>query len=315
MIRSERQWDMPTLFHYHLIEPIRSRYDDGPDFKPALEVHGQAGARTCRVAVFTDARGVPSHVRLIIPSVPDEQIPEELLPLIQTLKEHALTVLRLCYKKTISFFPAALWTFAQPGTPHVLGVELQVTADPPLDQAVAETLFKGGFQWRIELRLLADGQDPRTPLQYRYLSYYRLLEMEFNQPRKGWNSKALNEFLAPYADRICAGSNRKSARAVITDVRDRCAHLTVGRRSAGITHLDQKQAAEVERLLPILDEIGFALVNQRANGRFSFGRVAEEALPVPNDSQATVNPGDARGSEDLSKAPARPRTDPEKAHT
>jgi hypothetical protein len=261
---------MRTCLYYLLVEPVREGFRDTHDAEPALSVPVEGGSRKCQLAVFVDETSRPALVRISIPDLAEDAIPEEIVEHLQTWKEHLLTVLRLTYHPTASFFPRPLWYFVDADKPYAMGIDLELVGAFPFDHERAKRLFIAGFDARLELHLLADVRDPRLPLQYRFLSFYKLIELEFKSGQH-WLKKDLETFLAPFAAQLCGSTSQKPA-ALLHRIRDRCAHIHAG-RGTGVTHLDQVQAARVEGLLPTIEVIAGSLVNRRGKGKLTVVRV------------------------------------------
>jgi len=103
-------------------------------------------------------------------------------------------------------------------------------------------------------KLLADAQTPRLPLQYRYLSLYKILELEF---RVVGHWIGLRELLAPYeADYKALNLSDRKLPNLIHEMRDKCAHIKLGGNdSLGIIGLDGSDATIVNALVRLLYRI------------------------------------------------------------
>src|SRR5215469_16193382 len=97
------------------------------------------------------------------------------------------------------------------------------------------------------IKLLADAQMPLLPLQYRYLSLYKILELEF---RLAGRWIGLQKLLEPYYDDY-KGLNisMRSLPNLIHEMRDKCAHIKLGGNdSLGIIGLEGADAKIVTAL-------------------------------------------------------------------
>ena len=142
---------------------------------------------------------------------------------------------------------------------------------------------------REDIRLLIDAGNRYIPLQYRYLSLYKLIEIEFKH-RGDWRKAELDRFLDPFASGFCKIGISKKPRAYLAELRGRCAHIKTGGKNErlGVTHLNHQEAAKVERILPILGEIAVAILNARGKGKVKIER--KEWLAWRQDTYPTGQP-------------------------
>ena len=96
---------MLTCFYYWLIQPLREEFHDSADSGPAFEVPITVEHGTLTLGMFVDAGGVPEYARLTIPNLSEEVIPDKLLPVLQAVKEHLVSTLRLTYHPETALFP------------------------------------------------------------------------------------------------------------------------------------------------------------------------------------------------------------------
>jgi hypothetical protein len=115
-------------------------------------------------------------------------------------------------------------------------------------------VFAGSTKIRHLMKLLSDTQLLSLPLQYRYLSLYKIFELELKFGGK-WNG--LDTLLAPYQEQY--GALKVSDRAlknIIHELRDKCAHIKTGNNDdLGIVGLDHADTKIVSALMPLLIQI------------------------------------------------------------
>lgn len=261
---------MRECLYYWLVEPVRRVFRDEPSTTPALTVPIDTNTGQVDFALFVDEYQLPAYARLRFPCEED-RIPEDRLPLIQAVREHLLSVLRVTFHSDVDLFPAAIWTFIEKGAAYSVGLQISVPESPPSFQPEeCRRLFTASFAQREEVRLFLDGGDKRIPLQYRYLSLYKLLELLL-RPDSQWQAPELEAAFTPHAERVReAGFNRKPLK-VLHELRDGCAHIRQG-RVFGVTHLNHAQAARVEHFLPILIDVCVQLLKERYSTYFTVGR-------------------------------------------
>jgi len=248
--------------YYWLVEPMQESFLDESTSSPSVDIPIETSTGLVHFALFLDATGRPAYGRVRFHCGDEDQIPKQRLPLLQSLKEHFLSVLRLEYSEDAYLFPHPFWAFIRLGDHHSIGLGIQrFEPAPALDSVAFRNLFSASFKHREEIRLLIDGADKRIPLQYRYLSLYRLLELYLRTGRQ-WDQSELESSLQPHADRLRqAGFSRMPVKA-LHEMRDSCAHIRTG-QEFGVTHLNLDQAARVEKFLPILIDVCVSLLNSR----------------------------------------------------
>lgn len=272
---------MRECLYYWLVEPTQQTFHDESTSSPAVDIPIETPNGPVQFAVFLDGVGRPAYGRLRFSCGDEDRIPLDRLPLVQAVKEHFLSVLRLEYSEDATLFPHPFYAFIRLGNQHSIGLDIQrFEPTPVLDTTAFRNLFAASFMHREEVRLLVDGADKRIPLQYRYLSLYRLLEL-YLRPDGKWDQAKLESVLQPYADRLRqAGFSRTPVNA-LHELRDSCAHIRTG-QEFGVTHLNLDQAARVEKFLPILLEVCVLLLNSRFGPSLKIGigrkPKAEQAL-------------------------------------
>lgn len=262
---------MRECLYYWLVEPIRQSFCDKATFKAAVDIPIETTTGKVHFAIFLEENGLPAYGRLQFACGDDDRIPEARLPLLQSVKEHFLSVLRLEFSEDAYLFPRPIWTFIESGSEYSVGLKMQVVESAAVfDPLVFQKTFEASFEHREEVRLLLDGADKRIPLQYRYLSLYRLLELIL-RPDGQWKKDDLESALRPYGDRLKEEGFSRSPVNTLHELRDSCAHIRTG-QAFGVTHLNQQQATRVEKFLPILLDVCVSLVNSRFGPSLTFGR-------------------------------------------
>lgn len=265
---------MKYCLYYWLFEPLRGRLSDSPDRTPAFSVVTNYRGAEYDFALFCDGATVPEFARVRIPKLDSEAIPENILPLLQILKEHLLSILRLTYREDIQLFPMTAHSFFNEGAPYELKLDIAMHNPLTMDGALVKNLFCASMSHREEIRLFADGVDARLPVQYRILSFYRLLETEFKVAGR-WQKKRFDEMLNRYLRQFQDRGFKGKPASVLHDLRDKCAHIKTGTKTElfGVTHLNHKEAERATKVLPVLREICRDIVNGKGAGTFAIGDI------------------------------------------
>src|SRR4030042_5404918 len=114
---------MNTYYYYLIVEPLINEYKDDGNAKPVSFAIIETESKQYKVSFFTTHNRL-SMVRIDIPNVLDETILETDLKMVQIIKEHVLSVLRLTYDHKVSLFPHTLRNFIKEGQEPDLHVKM-----------------------------------------------------------------------------------------------------------------------------------------------------------------------------------------------
>jgi hypothetical protein len=264
---------MFDCFYYWLIAPTRGGVIDVEGRIPAFDMNIKSlDEREIKLSLFCDDRNTPHFFRVTIPNLESEELPASILPTIQILKEHSLTILRLTYRHDTSLaIVPEIWSFLPKGRPLAFGLEIQEYGEVQYDPTVTQHLFFQSMDTREHLRLYADGLDGRIPIQYRFLSLYKLFELIYRD--KGiWRKEEFEGVVSKYSDNFIAVGIFDNFLSKIHAYRDKCAHIRTGGKNTnqvmGVTHLRLKDAKLVEQMLPILVAIAASAINSITMGKY-----------------------------------------------
>ena len=276
--------------YYWIIAPLRGGIVDTPERGPAFTVQVQPpDQKVYDLSLYCDKQGNPEFARCRLSNLENESLPETVLPLLQSLKEHLLSVLRLTYRPDVMFAePGTVWTFINDGDPANFSLLIDEFGSRSYDPEPTRNLFIQSFEVRELVRLYVDGVDARLPLQYQFLSLYKLLELRYRK-NGHWNKKRLAELLGPYSKNFKGRGFRGEPAATLHGLRDKCAHIRTGskgkREVLGVTHLNLPEVARLERILPVLRAACAVSINERVAGKFVLRTdvVSQGFQPVKGD--------------------------------
>src|SRR6266404_7059877 len=183
--------------YYWMLNPLPKRITDNESRTPSLEHRIKYKGKEYKIAILSDDHGRPECIRLVIPDLPEKEIPEDLLPFMQLVREHMVTVLRLSYDPRVSLFDIHFWTFQGDGSSPRADVEMESHYKPVFDPAAVRACFAASINHREELRLLSNGANYDIPVQYRFLSLYKLIEKKFRHNGK-WKQDELRKFVSKF---------------------------------------------------------------------------------------------------------------------
>jgi len=261
---------MPNGYWYFLVEPILNEYTDKGDKEPLASIDLYFLDDLYQISLF-GTKQVLHFIRIKVPDVsPDmpHEKSEVVERRIQIAKEHTVSLLRFIYDKKIAIYNASFWIFIDEDMPPNWGMNFELTLNNRWE--FPKELFIAGFgntiDCRTELKLLSDSLDERIPLQYRYLSLFKIFEIMFfdgTKPRKEFES-LLSKYEAQFQTQF---QKKMSLKGYIIDLRARCAHIRSNKNVTGVTMLNNKDAGEVEAFLPFVFQIARELVNDHPNNK------------------------------------------------
>jgi hypothetical protein len=97
-----------------------------------------------------------------------------------------------------------------------------------LDSGFATSFMHSDKEFRDIIRLYADSVHPYLPVQYRFLSAFKILEHDFKASRRKWKPEfdtLLSHFRAEYE---ALKLSKIEMKALIISLRDKCAHIKLG---------------------------------------------------------------------------------------
>jgi len=127
--------------YYWVLDPIPERITDNESRVPSLENRVNYNGKKYKIAILSDDHGRPELIRLVIPKLTETEIPEDLLPFIQSVREHMVTALRLGYNPSVSLFDFHCRTFQPDGGSPRVDVEMKWYYNPIFDPNTVRDLF------------------------------------------------------------------------------------------------------------------------------------------------------------------------------
>lgn len=262
-----------ALDHYAPLAPLREEYhDDGSEV--ILSIPCQINAsRISEICLLGDNQTIYA-IRVTIPSLPDNTVSKEEEQKITVLCEHMLGVLRLTYDLEADFIRYGNTYIQMRGfreDRQKPNFQMEIRHEVFSDYKINLDNVRAGFcqtaKLRALVRLCADALHGTLPLQYRYLTLYKLFEKDFRK-NKQWRKSEFGKLIGTFEQEFRAlNISEMKLFNFIIYLRDRCAHIAVGAEdSPGILGLESGDAELVEAFMPLFWKIARQHINQTYSG-------------------------------------------------
>jgi hypothetical protein len=139
--------------------------------------------RTLEAAILGSPNTIKAF-RLTIPHIQNDTIDPEDYKRFFNLRKLMLDCIRAVYDPSAEFFRQGdgimtTWNFLEPGEGPSLALKITEPLNPDYRVVVEgiRRLFAVPQNLRAIIHLIADGGDFRLPIQFRFLSFYKIIEM------------------------------------------------------------------------------------------------------------------------------------------
>jgi hypothetical protein len=275
-----------NLLWYWMLDPPRGGIIDRGEAAAFTQHLRGPEEQELEASLFLDEHGEPHFVKVRALGARDIYDTDRFVDLVAVAQAHMLSVLKLAWHPNASYVPMS---FFQQEAEDGSGAGLQVTWPSAygFNSAQAHALYEHTFGHRESLRLLADGLDERVPIQYRFLSLYKFLEIRYRGDSDHWDFGALRKACDAQLREYDGLKLPRSFQAELKHLRDRCAHIRTGsgkKRRLGVTALNPEALKEVTRMMPLLTEICRIVFNSELDGKVVFNDLrswGERAMSEP----------------------------------
>jgi hypothetical protein len=254
-----------TWFNYTPLSTAGTQIkDDGSRVFCSISIERGSDKSALELAFIGDQTKL-ELIRIKTPET-DGDLDEEERRIIGNITDHAIAMLQLVFDPGLGplYLAGRHLKFGQFGADDG-SPQFQVRAEEfrdavKYDADLIRNAIVATAPIRVQMSLFAEATRPTTPLPFKYLCYYKILELELLVRRK-W--VGLAEHLAQYEDdyrKLDIG--QASLSNLLHSYRDRCAHIkTGGRDELGLIGMGSKDAERVSKFLPLLHRIVVDLLN------------------------------------------------------
>jgi hypothetical protein len=274
---------MKTARIYSLIVPVPERFDDRGDAPlTAISVQRPTG-KNWEVAILGTPTTIQA-VRITIPEIENETIkPEDFLSSIR-LRSFVLDCIRINYDRNAAYLQHgeviwAMWNLLEPDASPNFSIVVKEPLNPDYRVNVIGLahLMAAPPVIRPLLHLLADGGDTRLPVQFRFLSLYKIIEIRYPVST---NAK-FNKFAAPFVPDFQAifpqVKDVKTLIGRLSILRNKCAHIKLTSGDLGFSHI-QSAADDLYKVQEIIGRMAIrAIAANHPDSPIRFAETSEQA--------------------------------------
>lgn len=245
----------PKTFRFYMpLVPLREHYsDDGSAVLLQSPVRASDG-RIFEAAVIGSSSD-PLMIRISIFGLEEIPPPED-IPKIDAIAEVMLSFLRIYYNNGVSLAEGYL-RFAnlidETSPPTFKISTINSKTGITLDHNLLHAALNAPDEFKHILKLVSDSMYQYLPLQYRYLSLFKVLEYAFKTTRRQWSPKLETLFSYFQQEYVELGVSKKSMKGLFIDLRDKCAHIMLGETDyLGIVGISSQDTEVVRKFMPLL---------------------------------------------------------------
>ena len=252
---------MKTCYIYSFLNPPDEDIVDNKDSPPlgVVPVHLKDG-RVPEAALLGTHNTVKGF-RLSIPNVEEERIDPEDYRRFFDLRKLMLDCIRAVYDPSAEFFRQgdgifAMWNFvdSEEGPSFSLKLTQPLNPDYRVNVDGIRQLFAAPQNLRPIIHLLADSGDFRLPIQFRFLSLYKIIEINY----KITTNKQFNGLITPllplFREVYPEITTCKEVCACLTRLRNRCSHIKLTTGDLGFSHFEAEND-ELFKALPLIRRV------------------------------------------------------------
>jgi hypothetical protein len=245
-----------TFRYYTMLRPLRDSYIDD-DSATLTRISVVDSGRDVEIALIGGTSD-PRMIRVSVSNVTEEP-PYEERKRFDDLAETMLALLRIFHDNELAFAEPRFRYGNLIEDDLLPDLNIRLGKPAPTFNIDAGTMFaymNSDKELQDIFRLFADSVYPYLPVQYRYLSAFKIIEHEFKRSRKKWNLELdtlLDHFKAEY-DTL--GLGRMKMKAFMINLRDKCAHIKLGNASElTIVGIGSQDTELVTKFLPLLIKV------------------------------------------------------------
>jgi len=239
-----------------MLRPLKDHYlDDGSAILANISV--VENGRAIEIALIGTSSD-PQMIRLSVSGI-DRNPTNEERKRFDDLAESMLAHLRIFHDNEIAFaIPAFRYAnLIDDHLPPELNINIGKSKSAfDVDSTLIQSFMHSDKELQNILRLYADSLYPYLPVQYRYLSAFKIIEHEFKLSRRKWKPE-LDVLLSNFQTEYDAlGLSKMGMKALMINLRDKCAHIKLDDADyLSIVGIGSQDTEIVAKFLPLLTEI------------------------------------------------------------
>jgi hypothetical protein len=258
---------LKTARLYSFILPVPERFDDNGE-PPLMEipVERKTGA-TWHAAILGSPQTIQA-IRVTIPDVENDTIPPDDFKVFIRLRAYLLDCIRIGYDSNADYFRMggdqvmSSWNFIPPerGPQFAIIIKQPLNPDYRVNTLGLSFLVSAAPEMRLFVHLIADGASPTLPFQFRFLSYFKIIETHYSPTTNKKFLKFLEPFLPEFAAIDSSISSARDMCAYLNRLRNRCAHIKLSDGDLGFSHIESEHA-DLYRALRLVGRMAIRSIN------------------------------------------------------
>jgi hypothetical protein len=252
---------MKTCYLYSFILPVEERFRDIKENEPLVSIPvALKDGRVWEAAIL----GVPHTIkatRISIPGVANETIDPVDFRRAVRLGSYMLDCIRLIYDPNAEYLyhgdgAWVAWNFVDPndGPDFAIDIKQPLNPDYRVNTEGLKHLLGAEPKMRLIIHLMADSAKTTLPIQFRFLSCYKIIEMHHRVTANNrFSALALPfipEFHAVYPDVSSVAHLCKR----LSELRNRCAHIRLVSGGLGFSNMEA-DADDLFKIMPVLKKM------------------------------------------------------------
>lgn len=246
--------------HYYFILQEKDKYFDDGSANYPIDTKIKINNSPWRISLIQE-KGELIMLRLIKEGLHEENIPPEVHSQITIIKEHVLTSINL-FLDHLARFRFDIHLFIKKGGKPDLNILLNKKRSEYSESLNSdfEQVLLTSFKFYNELKLISDAQKVYIPVQFRFLSLYKFLELEFKDSGI-WTPK-FETFTNNVQDEFKKRNiSTKLFSKYLHEIRDKCAHIKSNKNILGVTSLSYEDEKKVKIFTKFLTQICIEYIN------------------------------------------------------
>jgi len=256
---------MKTCYIYSIVVPFAGEFKDNQSTPPLMVIPIKLKDGRLWEGAVLGTQTTITAIRVSIPNIPEENpegyLAEDDFKLFVRLRIYMLDCIRLIYNADAEYLRQedqilSFRYFLEPdeGPDSALKISMPINPDYRVNSEGLKALIGAPESLRPIIHLMADGADTKLPIQFRFLSYYKIIEIHYKITTNKRFSKFITSFISEFKSIYPTVSSVAQLCKRLSMLRNRCAHIKLTTGEFGFSHLEAK-ADDLIKTMPIIRRV------------------------------------------------------------